>query len=122
MRSACSRSRLEAVCLRNGHPGRADEIARVDEATESAAGALSVFCVVVLAVVLGAAVNACANRFPARVVEATFLGDQLRVRLAALGQDDFVLKLPNAAGQGVLEPGTEVEIGWRTEDCRALVA
>ena len=43
--------------------------------------------------------RACVNRFPARVVEATFLGDQLRVRLAALGREDFVLKLPNAAGQ-----------------------
>jgi putative spermidine/putrescine transport system ATP-binding protein len=72
-------------------------------------------------VALGAAAQACANRFPARVVEATFLGDQLRVRLAALGREDFVLKLPNAAGQSALEPGTTVEIGWRTEDCRALV-
>jgi putative spermidine/putrescine transport system ATP-binding protein len=73
-------------------------------------------------VALGAAAQACANRFPARVVEATFLGDQLRVRLAVLGREDFVLKLPNAAGQSALEPGTTVEIGWRTEDCRALVA
>ena len=32
------------------------------------------------------------------------------------------VKLPNAPGQGALEPGTPVEIGWRTEDCRALVA
>jgi putative spermidine/putrescine transport system ATP-binding protein len=71
--------------------------------------------------VLGAAARACTNRFSARVVEATFLGDQLRVRLAALGQEDFVLKLPNASGQSALEPGTTVEIGWRTEDCRALV-
>jgi putative spermidine/putrescine transport system ATP-binding protein len=46
----------------------------------------------------------------------------LRVRLAALGREDFVLKLPNAAGQSALEPGAAVEIGWRTEDCRALVA
>jgi putative spermidine/putrescine transport system ATP-binding protein len=73
-------------------------------------------------VALGTAARACINRFPARVVEATFLGDQLRVRLATLGQEDFVLKLPNAAGQGALEPGATVEIGWRTEDCRALVA
>jgi putative spermidine/putrescine transport system ATP-binding protein len=73
-------------------------------------------------VALGTAARACINRFPARVVEATFLGDQVRVRLAALGQEDFVLKLPNAAGQSALEPGATVEIGWRTEDCRALVA
>lgn len=71
---------------------------------------------------LGAAAQGCVNRFPGRVVEATFLGDQLRVRLSVLGRDDFVLKLPNAAGQDTLEPGAAVEIGWRTEDCRALLA
>ena len=71
-------------------------------------------------VALGAAAQGCANRFAARVVEATFLGDQVRVRLAALGREDFVIKQPNAAGQGTLEPGALVEIGWRTEDCRAL--
>jgi putative spermidine/putrescine transport system ATP-binding protein len=71
-------------------------------------------------VALGAAAQGCANRFAARVIDATFLGDQLRVRLAALGREDFVIKQPNAAGQGTLAPGTLVEIGWRTEDCRAL--
>ncbi len=70
---------------------------------------------------LGTAAQGCANRFAARVVEATFLGDQLRVRLMALGRDDFVIKLPNAAGQGAIKPGSAVEIGWRAEDCRALV-
>ncbi|GEP61390.1 ABC transporter ATP-binding protein [Reyranella soli] len=71
-------------------------------------------------VALGAAALGCTNRFPARVVEATFLGDQLRVRLMTLGREDFVIKLPNAAGQGAIEPGSAVEIGWRAEDCRAL--
>jgi putative spermidine/putrescine transport system ATP-binding protein len=71
-------------------------------------------------VALGAAAAACANRFMARVLEVTFLGDQVRVRLAAFGQEDFVLKLPNGAGQAVLEPGAALEIGWRVEDCRAL--
>src|SRR5260221_6100008 len=70
-------------------------------------------------VALGAAAQGCANRFAARVIDATFLGDQLRVRLAALGREDFVIKQPNAAGQGTLAPGTLVEIGWRTGDCRA---
>ena len=71
-------------------------------------------------VTLGAAATACANRFTARVIEAVFLGDQLRIRLALFGRDDFVLKLPNAAGRAALEPGATVEIGWRAEDCRAL--
>ena len=71
-------------------------------------------------VALGPAARSCTNRFAARIVEATFLGDQVRVRLATLGQQDLVLKLPNAAGQGAPETGTVVEIGWRVEDCRAL--
>jgi len=71
-------------------------------------------------VAVGAAVQTCANRFAAQIAEATFLGDQLRVRLAAFDRDDFVLKLPNAAGQIALEPGSPIEIGWRAEDCRAL--
>lgn len=71
-------------------------------------------------VALGPAAQRCANRFAARVVDATFLGDQLRVRLATLGRNDFLIKLPNAAGRWTLEPGSEVEIGWRLEDCRAL--
>ena len=71
-------------------------------------------------VALGAAAAACANRFPAKVVEVSFLGDQLRARLAALGRDDFIVKLANAADQVALEPGSPIEIGWRAEDCRAL--
>jgi putative spermidine/putrescine transport system ATP-binding protein len=71
-------------------------------------------------VALGAAAATCPNRFPAKVVEVSFLGDQLRARLAALGRDDFIVKLANAAGQVTLEPGTVIEIGWRAEDCRAL--
>jgi putative spermidine/putrescine transport system ATP-binding protein len=71
-------------------------------------------------VALGAAAAACANRFPAKVVEVSFMGDQLRARLAALGRDDFIVKLANAAGQIVLEAGATIAIGWRAEDCRAL--
>jgi putative spermidine/putrescine transport system ATP-binding protein len=71
-------------------------------------------------VAVGATVQACANRCVARIVEATFLGDQLRIRLAAFDRDDFIIKLPNAAGQIALATGSAIEIGWRAEDCRAL--
>jgi len=70
--------------------------------------------------VLGAAAAACANRFPAKLLEASFLGDQLRLRFEALGRDDIVVKLSNAAGQQTLESGAAIEIGWHAEDCRAL--
>ncbi|HTR84773.1 MAG TPA: ABC transporter ATP-binding protein [Reyranella sp.] len=71
-------------------------------------------------IVLGAAAASCANRFPARVVDVSFLGDQLRLRLAALGRDDLIAKLANAPGLPDCAPGTAIEIGWRAEDCRAL--
>lgn len=70
--------------------------------------------------VLGGAAAACANRFPATLLEGSFLGDQLRLRFGALGRDDIVVKLSNAAGQQTLEPGASVAIGWHAEDCRAL--
>jgi putative spermidine/putrescine transport system ATP-binding protein len=72
-------------------------------------------------VALGAASSSCVNHYPAKVLEISFLGDQLRVRLAALGREDFIVKLANAPGLPALEPGRTVEIGWRAEDCRALV-
>jgi putative spermidine/putrescine transport system ATP-binding protein len=71
-------------------------------------------------IVLGAAAAGSPNRVGARVLEVSFLGDQLRVRLAALGREDVIVKLANAQGQGVLEPGTAIDIGWRAEDGRAL--
>jgi putative spermidine/putrescine transport system ATP-binding protein len=71
-------------------------------------------------VAIGAAAAACVNRYPAKVIEVSFLGDQLRVRLAALGREDFIVKFANAPDQVALEPGSAVEIGWRAEDCRAL--
>ena len=71
-------------------------------------------------VALGSAATGCVNRSPARVLEVSFLGDQLRVRLAACGREDFIVKVANAPGQAALEPGGTVEIGWRAEDCRAL--
>ena len=71
-------------------------------------------------IALGSAAEGCINRYPAKVVEVSFLGDQLRVRLETLGRDDFIVKFANAPGQAALEPGDAVDIGWRAEDCRAL--
>src|SRR5476651_1409363 len=71
-------------------------------------------------IVLGATAAACANCFRATLLEVSFLGDQLRLRLGALGREDVVVKLPNGAGQETLEPGAVLTIGWRAEDCRAL--
>ena len=71
-------------------------------------------------ILLGKAAQGSPNRFAARIAEVTFLGDQTRLRLVAFGADDFIVKLANTAGQDSFTPGTEIDIGWQAEDCRAL--
>ena len=62
------------------------------------------------------------NRFSAKVQEVIYLGDHLRTRLSVCGNDEFIIKTPNADGHSVLRPGETVEIGWSSADCRALDA
>ncbi|MRG73812.1 polyamine ABC transporter ATP-binding protein [Alphaproteobacteria bacterium HT1-32] len=66
----------------------------------------------------GATDNAC----PARVEELIYLGDHIRTRLTVSGNDQFIVKVPNAHGHILLNRGDEVNVGWATEDCRALDA
>jgi len=62
------------------------------------------------------------NLFSAEVKELIYLGDHVRTRVAVCGNDDFIVKLPNAEESVTLEPGTTITVGWKTEDCRALDA
>jgi putative spermidine/putrescine transport system ATP-binding protein len=64
--------------------------------------------------------GSCPNLFEARVEELIYHGDHTRMRVCACGRDDFVIKVPNAAGHGHLEVGAAIRVGWRIEDCRAL--
>jgi putative spermidine/putrescine transport system ATP-binding protein len=63
-----------------------------------------------------------AHTLKAEVLEFIYMGDILRTRLRVAGHDDFVIKVRNAADQVRLEPGSQIEIGWLPEDCRALDA
>jgi putative spermidine/putrescine transport system ATP-binding protein len=56
------------------------------------------------------------------VEELIYHGDHTRLRVSACGHDDFVIKVPNAAGHVHLEVGAAIRIGWQIEDCRALDA
>lgn len=58
----------------------------------------------------------------AEVLEFIYMGDIFRTRLRVAGNDDFVIKTRNAPDQVRLEPGSQIEIGWLPEDCRALDA
>ena len=57
---------------------------------------------------------------PARVTDVTYLGDHLRVRMMAFGQQLIVVKVPNASQDRVVGADHDVQIGWRAADCHAL--
>jgi len=56
----------------------------------------------------------------AQVQELIYLGDHIRCRMSVHGNDDFVVKMPNAAGHSVLKQGEKTNVSWETNDCRAL--
>jgi putative spermidine/putrescine transport system ATP-binding protein len=60
------------------------------------------------------------NIYEARVEELIYLGDHVRTRVNLLGHEDFVIKVPNAAGHEHLRVGESVPVGWHAADCRAL--
>lgn len=60
------------------------------------------------------------NEVTADIRELIYLGDHIRCRLDVLGNDEFVVKVPNAAHQAVPEVGREATLTWSTDDCRAL--
>ncbi|MEQ9037697.1 MAG: ABC transporter ATP-binding protein [Silicimonas sp.] len=63
-----------------------------------------------------------AHTLNAEVLEFVYMGDIFRTRLRVAGHDDFVVKTRNAPDTVRLEPGSQIEIGWLVEDCRALDA
>ncbi|NIY74506.1 ABC transporter ATP-binding protein [Thalassospira sp. HF15] len=63
-----------------------------------------------------------AHTLKAEVLEFIYMGDIFRTRLRVAGNDEFIIKTRNAPDQVRLTPGTEIEIGWLAEDCRALDA
>ena len=64
----------------------------------------------------------CANVVSGVVKELIYLGDHIRARLELCGQDQFIVKVPNAARHSHLTEGESVVVGWHSEDCRALDA
>ncbi|MEX2520685.1 MAG: ABC transporter ATP-binding protein [Paracoccaceae bacterium] len=62
------------------------------------------------------------NTLPGKVKELIYLGDHIRCRLNVAGNEDFIVKVPNAAGHKHLRVGEDTVVSWMTEDCRALDA
>jgi putative spermidine/putrescine transport system ATP-binding protein len=66
--------------------------------------------------------GADAHTIKAEVLEFIYMGDVFRTRLRVAGNDNFIVKTRNRADQERLVPGTQVNIGWLPDDCRALDA
>ena len=62
------------------------------------------------------------NEFEATVLEIIYLGDHIRARVALLGREDFIIKVPNSADHVAMREGDTVIVGWQSDDCRALDA
>ncbi len=62
------------------------------------------------------------NVFEGTVEELIYLGDHIRTRVNVCGHDDFIVKIPNAAGHASLAEKAPVRVGWDKDDCRALDA
>ena len=60
------------------------------------------------------------NNFDAKVLELIYLGDLIRCRVSVCGDDEFIVKVPNASGHATINEGDDVRVGWTAEDCRAL--
>jgi putative spermidine/putrescine transport system ATP-binding protein len=61
-----------------------------------------------------------ANSTSAKVLELIYLGDHIRCRLDVLGNDQFIVKLPNGAAKVPLAVGETTHVAWAAEDARAL--
>ena len=61
-----------------------------------------------------------ANSTEGKVLELIYLGDHIRCRLNVLGNDEFIVKVPNASEHATLNVGETTHLSWLAEDCRAL--
>ena len=58
------------------------------------------------------------NKFTSEIREIIYHGDHTRVRVNLLGNDDFILKVPNASSDLKLNVGDKLDLGWSSHDCR----
>jgi putative spermidine/putrescine transport system ATP-binding protein len=60
------------------------------------------------------------NIFVGTVEELIYLGDHVRTRVNVCGNDEFIVKIPNAQGYRIVSKGQQIQLGWLSDDCRAL--
>jgi len=60
------------------------------------------------------------NSHKGKIEEVIYHGDHTRVRLNLLGNNEFILKVPNSSANLDVKLGNEINIGWNSADARAL--
>jgi len=64
--------------------------------------------------------NKIDNKHKGKIEEVIYHGDHVRIRLNLLGNKNFILKVPNSSSKMDLKLGNEINIGWNSQDARAL--
>ena len=60
------------------------------------------------------------NNHKGKIKEIIYHGDHTRVRIDVLGNDQFILKIPNSTSNLDIKLGNQINVGWNTKDSRAL--
>jgi len=60
------------------------------------------------------------NIFEGKVEELIYLGDHVRTRVNVCGNEEFIVKIPNSQGHRLVDKGQNIQLGWLSDDCRAL--
>jgi len=55
-----------------------------------------------------------------KIEEVIYHGDHTRLRINLLGNNEFILKVPNSSANMDIKLGKDIKIGWNSEDARAL--
>ncbi len=60
------------------------------------------------------------NNHQGKIKEVIYHGDHTRVRIDVLGNDQFILKIPNSISNLDIKLGKEINVGLNSKDSRAL--
>ena len=63
--------------------------------------------------------NSQDNNFEGKILELIYLGDHIRARLEACGNNEFIVKVPNE-GSFHFKEGDSIKLNWNPDDIRAL--
>ena len=60
------------------------------------------------------------NNHKGKIKEVIYHGDHTRLRMDILGNEQFILKIPNSSSNLDIKLGNEINVGWNAIDSRAL--